>query len=1051
MAEPAHEDTGGISHRKGRRWLVAGAASILIVGGLWVLRTPIADNLIAQQLNNRSVPARYTIERIGPVTQRLANVSIGDPAHPDLTARWIEVDIGYGWSGPYVAGLRADGVRLYGRVVDGALTLGSLDRFRDPASTDPISLPDIVVALSDARARVDTPWGDVGARLEGHGNLRHDFDGRLAMIAHGLQVGGCNARAVSFYGQLSIRKVEPQINGPLRAESVTCAAAQFTVDAPQVALQLALGDDLTHWKGSADAVTGRLTVASVAAEKTGLQIGFRGTAKQTDLKIDGKLVQVMGPQVSAQAVTIAAKANMGSDPIRAEGMVRAEKAVGELALRRAIMAGAASAAGTPIGPVANAAAGALARAIGTWDGQTKFLLGGTGQNRRLELISPQLNAASSARISGDGDSRIAFLLAADTPTLLVQGGWQFGGGGLPEGNIVLNRRADGSLDGKAVIQPYMAGASRIALSPVQFSGDRSGLIRFASVVTASGPLGDGWVEGLSLPIRGVVSPAGSLALQGGCTPVSIQSAKIGGANINASQIHICGQAGRPLLAIDSSGARGLLTIRDARLTGAMGTSPLMLSAAEGKLDLSTMRWGIRAAAVRVGQPDAATEFSIVALTGGQASKGLSGSLTGAEGHIGTVPLHLSRLGGEWVWQDGVLTLDGGLTVTDAASDARFQPLVSEDAKLRLADGRISATASFSEREKGRPVVDVVIGHQMSKGSGFADLHVRNLRFDQGFQPNDLSHLSLGVVANVNGTVTGDGRIDWTADTVTSSGAFTTSGTDLAAAFGPVTGASTTIHFDDLLGLHSLPGQKISLAAINPGFSIADGMAEYQLLGNNQVRIEGGSWPFAGGTLSLHPTTLDFNADQVRRLRFDLTGVDAAAFLQQFGFDNISATGVFDGTIPVVVDGLGSRIVNGRLDVRSGGGTLAYVGTLSNHDLGAMANFAFNALKSLKYDDLTIVLNGDLDGEMVTDIRFGGVGQGANASRNFITKRIAQIPLIFNVKISAPFRQLITSAKGFYDPSLLVEQNLPALIRAQEAKTPPATNSAVQPSESEPMP
>src|SRR3546814_17785170 len=53
--------------------------------------------------------------------------------------------------------------------------------------------------------------------------------------------------------------------------------------------------------------------------------------------------------------------------------------------------------------------------------------------------------------------------------------------------------------------------------------------------------------------------------------------------------------------------------------------------------------------------------------------------------------------------------------------------------------------------------------------------------------------------------------------------------------------------------------------INPGIPVIDGEIEYRLLGDNRVRIEGGSWPFGGGKLLLHPTTLDFNADKARRL------------------------------------------------------------------------------------------------------------------------------------------------------------------------------------------
>ena len=64
-----------------------------------------------------------------------------------------------------------------------------------------------------------------------------------------------------------------------------------------------------------------------------------------------------------------------------------------------------------------------------------------------------------------------------------------------------------------------------------------------------------------------------------------------------------------------------------------------------------------------------------------------------------------------------------------------------------------------------------------------------------------------------------------------------------------------------------------------------------------------------------------------------------------------------------------------------------------------------------------------------------------------------MPLVFNVKIQAPFRQLITSAKGFYDPTLLIEQNLSTLLRVQEEAeaAAAAASKPVQPPESEPMP
>ena len=79
-----------------KRWLTAGAV-IILVAGVWIAREPIADEFIRDQLGSRDVPARYTIERIGFRSEVLSDIVIGDPKRPDLTAKRVEVLIGYGW------------------------------------------------------------------------------------------------------------------------------------------------------------------------------------------------------------------------------------------------------------------------------------------------------------------------------------------------------------------------------------------------------------------------------------------------------------------------------------------------------------------------------------------------------------------------------------------------------------------------------------------------------------------------------------------------------------------------------------------------------------------------------------------------------------------------------------------------------------------------------------------------------------------------------------------------------------------------------------------
>jgi hypothetical protein len=287
---------------------------------------------------------------------------------------------------------------------------------------------------------------------------------------------------------------------------------------------------------------------------------------------------------------------------------------------------------------------------------------------------------------------------------------------------------------------------------------------------------------------------------------------------------------------------------------------------------------------------------------------------------------------------------------------------------------------------------------------------------------------------------GSGHIGWTPNGVTSDGVFGTNGANLAAAFGPVEGLKGEIHFSDLLGLVSPPHQSMTIASINPGVPVTGGTVYYQLLADQKVQIEDGIWPFAGGRLVLDPSLLDLGTQRPRNLTFRVTGLDAAQFLQQFGFENINATGTFDGVLPMIFDAQGGRIVGGRLAARPAGGSLAYIGQLTQEDLGYWGNYAFQMLKAVNYRTLAIEMNGDLGGEMVTAIAFTGISQGEGAKSNFIVRRIAKLPIHFNVTIRAPFQQLLFSARSFYDPSILIQQNLPALIQAQEE----AERQVVQP-------
>jgi len=287
-----------------------------------------------------------------------------------------------------------------------------------------------------------------------------------------------------------------------------------------------------------------------------------------------------------------------------------------------------------------------------------------------------------------------------------------------------------------------------------------------------------------------------------------------------------------------------------------------------------------------------------------------------------VPLLISLGSGTWQMRGAELAMAGEMRISDEVDPPRFYPLLTRDFRLTLANNEISAGGWLDDPETGTRIVRADIGHSLTTGRGRAELDVPGIRFDKDYQPEQLTRLTTGVVALVNGILKGEGEIGWDETGSRSSGAFSTDDMDFAAAFGPVEGLATTLHFTDLLGLATAPGQEAEVDLVRAGIDVLDGRIRYQLLPGLQVKVESGRWPFAGGELILEETILDFSKPSAKRLTFRVEGLDAALFIQKMEFANITATGTFDGVIPMIFDERGGRIVGGRLVARTEGGTLS---------------------------------------------------------------------------------------------------------------------------------
>ena len=1007
-------------------------------------RTGIAGRFVEGELESRGIKASYEIDDIGLRTQRLRNVVIGDPSNPDLTAKLVEIDVSLNFSGATVRDVRASGVRINGRNTNGRLSFGELDKFADPTSKEPFKLPDIGLVVKDAAATIETPWGSIAAAFQGRGLLRNRFVGDLSLRAPKIAYGGCLAPNIRFDGDFLLEWRQPKLVGPMTANRLECEGVKLAVDSPLLQTDFRLSERLDKWVGDVDFSTPRLVYDDLVLTKPAGRISVDGGLKRTNFNLALDRTGLRSKPLTVRQLAINAKGYAGWNDGRLMGSAEGDARFRGGGVDRGTLGSldgiVRQTRDTPIGPLLARIVPALGRAGDSFDGRLTFdAYQNASRDTGLAVSGLELDSASGARVQQRGTLVLQSGPSGLTPGSPVE--LQIGGRNVPEISLSMQQSGSGVWSGNAIVAPYATGGASLAVPGLSFNGRSGGTWRFEGQAKLSGPLPSGAINGLNLPISGRYDRSG-LALYDACQNVSFQSAKISSLTLRSQSLRLCPDRGRSMLVVRDGDTRFTTNISNLATSGTLGGSPMTAKSVAVRFSLGD-GFTARDVKVTIGEASAQTRFDVALLAGQFGGNAINGTLTGGEGQIGNVPLLIDDAAGNWRYLNNILTLDGSLRVLDAAQVDRFQPMAVPDVMLTLENSIISAIGQITEPKTGRKVADVDIRHTLVSSIGRALLSVDSLRFDDMLQPEMLTSLTLGVVANVDGSVSGDGRIDWDVGGVRSSGRFTTSGMNLAAAFGPVEGLTTEIVFSDLLGLETGPGQQALLASVNPGIPALNGKIGYQLLSGQRIAIEAGRWPFAGGELLLEPTILDFGVEAERRLTFRVIGVDAEKLLGEYDFENLRVTGVFDGTLPMVFDQDGGRIVGGALVSRPGGGEVSYLGELSYKDMGVFANYAFGALKSIRYNQLTIGVGGNIDGEIITDISFSGLQQGSLARRNFITKQLARIPIQFNVSVKAQFRQLIGSIRGIYDAQYAADRDLKFLLDQQNGVAPV---TGVQPQE-----
>jgi hypothetical protein len=304
-------------------------------------------------------------------------------------------------------------------------------------------------------------------------------------------------------------------------------------------------------------------------------------------------------------------------------------------------------------------------------------------------------------------------------------------------------------------------------------------------------------------------------------------------------------------------------------------------------------------------------------------------------------------------------------VTDTAPARRFNPLQAQG-RAQLSGDVWRADLDF-QLPDGPHVAHAHLVHDSLTGGG-VEIATGDLVFDEGgLQPADLSPLAAAIGSPAIGRARFEGRYDWTAQGVTSSGRLSVAGLDFRSPAGQVHGLSGDLTLASLAPLAADPGQAMHIDRLDAVVPVTDITARIGLAGEN-LQVHGGEADLGGGTVTVERLDIPFAAgapiDGV--LLFEGVQLHDIVEASPFG-DRVELDARVSGRVPFSAAGSHIQVMGGELKAIGPGrlsidktaltgvqaaGVMAAPGVaepVSPND--TFTDFAYQAMEHLAFDSL----------------------------------------------------------------------------------------------------
>lgn len=364
---------------------------------------------------------------------------------------------------------------------------------------------------------------------------------------------------------------------------------------------------------------------------------------------------------------------------------------------------------------------------------------------------------------------------------------------------------------------------------------------------------------------------------------------------------------------------------------------------------------------------------------------------------------------------------------DGALDGRFalafeHPLGRASAQLTLAGlpDALHFEATLEDDAK-RLAASVTGDADLVARTGRVDWRLEPLAFVPGqLQPATLlptlAHAKLSAVsgrveAHGTATLAADDALAYRADVALRELSFATPLARVERANGAIT----------LRGppLHTPPSQLLSIALLDIGVPLVDGIVEGQLRREGTLALARTRWGFAGGELTAGELVIDPDRALTGAVTLHASDLDLTALLAQTHLEGLSGTGRVAGELPLALREGAIVVTDGLLRATDAGGTIRYTPAPSVAAMAASRpndlGLAISAFSDFRFDELDARLDGDLDGEVTIGLHVRGANPGFQDGR----------PVELNLNLEAHVADLVRAGQASYRVPEAVEERLRA--------------------------